>query len=69
MSFLLWFYLFLFEKWVAGTTVYSGSKKRTENGKKSFSSLATKILSSVVSEEKEFLACLILKIVVSDKSR
>ena len=34
-----------------------------------FLSLATKILSSVVSEEKEFLAGLILKIVVSDKSR
>ena len=30
-------------------------------------SLATKILSSVVSDEEEFLACLILKIVVSDK--
>ena len=29
----------------------------------------TKILSSVVSYEKEFLACLILKIVVSDKNR
>ena len=34
-----------------------------------FLSLATKILSSVVSDEEEFLACLILKIVVSDKNR
>ena len=31
-------------------------------------SLATEIRSSVVSEEKEFLACLILKIVISDKN-
>ena len=31
-------------------------------------SLATEILSSVVSDEKEFLAYLILKIVVSDKN-
>ena len=33
-----------------------------------FLSLATKISSSVVCDEKEFLACLILKIVVNDKS-
>ena len=33
-----------------------------------FLSLATEILSSVVSDEKEFLAYLILKIVVSDKN-
>ena len=33
-----------------------------------FLSLATEILSSVVSDEKEFLAYLILKVVVSDKN-
>ena len=33
-----------------------------------FLSLATEILSSVVSDKKEFLACLKLKIVVSDKN-
>ena len=33
-----------------------------------FFSLATEIWSSVVSDEKEYLACLILKIVVSDKN-
>ena len=34
-----------------------------------FLSVSTKTLSSVVSDEKTFLACLILKIVVSDKNR